>query len=260
LSALLGEVSLNETRALAQHYEGCVACRSALREDELLLQDLAARPQLAVSEDAFTDRVLAARAALPSEPRPAHASERRRRLVHGAGVLAVAACAAVSLLTLAPRAPRSEVQARGAELSRAQKVSADVLFVRDSVLYPLSNARLQQGDALAVRYTNPGDVPRYLTVFALDAQNELHWVYPAYVDPASNPSSVRLLPEVRGKLLDEVVEPEAPAPGELSVFALITAQPLHVQEIEALRRGLSKERIQAVFSGADVQTWRATWN
>lgn len=153
-----------------------------------------------------------------------------------------------------------DFQARGSSSVGASSASVDLLFVRDAVFYPLAGAALREGDALAVRYTNTGDVPKYLAVFALDAQRELHWIYPAYVDAAQNPSSVALVPPARGKLLSEVVEPEAPAQGKLQVFALVTAAPIHVREIESLpRTRLTAEGIAAAFSGANLQTWRATW-
>ena len=271
LSALLGELSVNEARALETHRAGCARCRQALRADEQLLSDLAAAPELPRSDVSFTADVMAAcAAASPATPRqrarmlsartPESIRARSRQVMVWSGALALAACAAALLLVLPWRMHATDFQARGASTGATPVVSADVLLVRDGAFHPVSGARLHEGDALAVRYTNAGDVPKYLAVFALDAQRELHWIYPAYVDEAANPSSVALAPEVRGQLLSEVVEPEAPAEGELRVFAVVTNTPIYVKDVEAMpRRQLDSNRIEAAFSSANVQTWRATW-
>ena len=258
LAALLGELSVNQARALAAHRVGCAACRQALLADEQLLADLAAAPELPQSEPAFTASVMAAcRAAPLAQPRP---RTRQRNVETWSAALALAACAAALSVALPWSRRASDFQARGVSAAHAPAVSAEVLFVRDAVFHPVLGARLREGDALAVRYTNRGDVPRYLAVFALDARRELHWIYPAYVDAAANPGSVILAPDARDKLLSEVVEPEAPAAGELRVFALVTDAAVHVKEVEALpRRQLSAERLEAFFPSAKVQTWGATW-
>ncbi|MDB4975619.1 MAG: hypothetical protein JWN48_3960 [Myxococcaceae bacterium] len=260
LAALLGELSVNEARALERHCESCTLCTAALRADEQLLGDLAAWPALADREHSFTAKVMAACTA--SAPSIDVGGRRRRTVAVWSSSLALSACAAAWLLLGTPRVDeRADTQARGAAATDRPAVAADVLFVRDAVLHPLSGAQLRDGDALAVRYTNVGDTAKYLAVFMLDAQRELHWIYPAYVDARDNPRSVALTAGVRGKLLDEVVAPEQPAAGPLQVFTVVTSAPLHVQDVEALGGAqIDAERLETQFVGAAVQTWRATWN
>ena len=138
-------------------------------------------------------------------------------------------------------------------------VTPDVLLLRDKTLLPVEHAELHPGDGLVVRYWNSSDEPVYLAVFAIDANSAVHWVYPAYLDAAQNPASIRLERAVEGKIMGEAVEPEKPAEGPLRIVALLTSEPLSVRQVEAqLARRLG--RLTEIFPNARVHEWSCTWN
>jgi hypothetical protein len=124
----------------------------------------------------------------------------------------------------------------------------------------LSGALLRPGDALAVRCTNRGPTGMFLAVFVVDAEGSTHWVYPAYDDPSEDPHSVPIAKGLSDRLLDEVVEPAAPAAGPLRAYAVWSSTPLGVHAIEAHLDQLSTTGADSFFARAYVQRWSATWN
>jgi anti-sigma factor RsiW len=270
LRALVGELTVNEAAALARHRERCPRCHGLGAQHELLLADLRAPPVLARSEDAFVASVVAACQDMPRPRELALPALWRRRSLLWSGALAVAAAIALASLavrrtdhpTSAPAGgPAHEYfAARGASDGREPLAFADLLFVRAGVAARLSGAALQSGDALAVRCTNRGDQRAYLAVFALDASDATHWIFPAYNDESLDPSSIAIEPALRDRLLDEVVEPASPASGPLRVYAVWSEAPLTVHAIEAHLDELSASAPDAFFSRAYIQRWSATWN
>jgi len=126
---------------------------------------------------------------------------------------------------------------------------------------PLEGAELHAGDGITARYFKPGEGAEYLALFAVDADGAVHWIFPAYLDAASNPLSLALAPSPKGHLLEDAVEPEAPAVGRLRVVSVVSRAPLSVREIESrlVRRGLNRPVMAEIFPSDQVQEWSATW-
>jgi len=260
---VLGELSVNESEAVARHRAACADCRAALRERTELLSDLRATPELESSEDEFTRRVLARR---DRQQSPGSSSRSTRGWARALAVSLVAAAALFALLPrfeteLAMHSQADHGQPRGTTTAGlAAEPFAELFRVRDGVFTPLGEAALTAGDAIAVRCSNAGDEPVRLLVFALDAESTVHWLYPAYLDAATNPESITIAARTRDRLLDEMVEPEAPRAGALRVFALFSRAPLTVADIEAHRAELALTTLPAFLGGARVQRWSTTWN
>jgi len=157
-------------------------------------------------------------------------------------------------------ATSGELAARGAgALRKAATVQAFVgRAVAGKAAALLEGAELSPGDGIVVRYSNPTPRDAYLMVFALDSKRDVHWLHPAYLDESSNPSSLRLAQQVEGRTLDEVAEPEHPAPGALRVFALLTEAPLAVKAVEA-RLAAAQAPVGELFPQAEVEEWSCTW-
>ncbi|HVZ34957.1 MAG TPA: hypothetical protein VG963_21165 [Polyangiaceae bacterium] len=285
LAGLLGELSVNQASELERHRTVCSRCRALWRAHEQLLADLRAAPPLSRAQDEFVAQVLArCEESPPQRADPAlgaPAQEAPARPMMGPDRLSsttrrwawsLALAAALGLCVVAPwRAHEppgdagARIAARGAQgratsAPRTQRTpSAELWFVRDGVFAPLVGARLRAGDGLAVRCSNPDGEPVRLAVFALDAQSEVHWIYPAYVDPDSNPESISIAPRVLDRMLGEVVEPDAPAVGPFRVFAVFSRAPIAVRTVEAHRRELSAAELPAFLAGAHVQQWSVEW-
>lgn len=230
--------------------------------EDLRLLKVSPGPSLGTED--FMERVMSACAAQPS----AKPTRRRRLGAWSYGTAAViAAAAAVTLVAL--RTPTQDdglgalaghVTARGAGLpSRAATVQAFVARTGPGVAPALlEGAELGPGDGILVRYSNPTEHAAYLMVFALDQRGDVHWIHPAYLNEHDSPSSLHLEPRATLKVLDEVAEPENPAPGPLRVYALLSEAPLRVKDVEA-KLGANQAPVHELFPRTEVEEWRCTW-
>jgi hypothetical protein len=92
---------------------------------------------------------------------------------------------------------------------------------------------MSSNDALLFSYSNLGPKPfEYVMVFAVDANGDVFWFFPAYEREGSNPVSVPLRKGVHAVEFDESVRYQL-APGPLEIRALFTAGPLRVLEVES---------------------------
>lgn len=87
-------------------------------------------------------------------------------------------------------------------------------------------------DGFVFSYTNLGAHPfQYLMIFAVDANAEVRWFYPAYVAAGTNPESIAIERGGANVPLGELVRHDF-ADGELSLYALFTNAPANVLQIE----------------------------
>jgi hypothetical protein len=226
------------------------------------LRLLRVSPGPSLDTDDFMARVMSACSAEASAT-----SLRRRRLgawVYGAAAVVAAAAAATTVLSVAQHetglgALGGRVAARGAGLPSRATVQAFVTRTQAGVAPALlEGAVLGPGDGILVRYSNPTERVAYLMVLALDERGDVHWIHPAYLNEHDSPSSLGLEPRTTWRVLDEVAEPENPAPGPLRVYALLSDAPLRVKDVEA---ELSAQQLpmSELFPQAQVEEWRCTW-
>ena len=275
----LGELPVNGRQALRAHIESCGRCldeRSALRRVMASLRPAeAVMMEASGDETAFSARLLAAVSVTPQERRP---PERRWHLRRTAvtGTLAAAAMGAV-WLWVSPRAnvrpPASEERAqrvagtfvaRGAPAAAGERLSAEILLVHGGHLQPLAGAAVRRSDALAVRVTNLSGTEAQVMAFAWDAAGEVHWLYPAYLDARTNPRSVPIAAGARDRLLDDVVQPDAPHAGPLRLVTLGPPRPLTVMVDEARRPSTPAGQrrtadIASLFPHVIAREWSARW-
>jgi hypothetical protein len=133
------------------------------------------------------------------------------------------------------------------------------LFALGAQPEPLAaGARVSPSTAFVLGYRNLSRaVPLYVLAFAVDAGDEIHWLYPGFTaasdDPAAPPlatsDTTRLMPD--SAVLDGVV------PGTLRVIAVVSADRLHVSAIERLRGAeLAATALQRRFASAAVSELR----
>ncbi len=232
LIALLdGESTENRADQLRAHAAGCADCGARLAS----LQTLTARlrhPPSGTPDPSFVDEV--------ERRLPAGSPAIRRRRPLLAGLSALAAAAVVGLVAL-PSLRRSEFTPRGTPAPWHELVATSLEIVGPTATRPLrAGERLVAGEGIAVSARNGHPKqPVYLMVFARDARGEVHWIVPAWTDPAAPPQSVVLPP--RGELPGPAGRtPEDPAPGKLQVSVLLTRSPIDVRAVESdLRAGRS---------------------
>lgn len=250
LRLLDGEATENRALELRAHAATCPACAAELRAHEALLARVAA-PVEGLSTAGAVEAVMARVRAAPPERR--RAPSRRGRLLSG---LAAAAAVAIAALVLAPRGrDAGEFRARGAGVEWTRKVGVE-LWALDA-----GPRRLSAGDSLApgvplvASFSNVDDAPAYLLAYALDARGEVHWVYPAWLDPRTDPQSVTLDAAAVNRALPDSVVLEDVAPGQLSFVLVTTRAPLRVSSIEhAPAVARTPEAVRARWPGARVET------
>ncbi len=258
-----GELTENDAARLRAHAAACPPCARALRAQERLVARLAAPlPGLATAGAvAEVMRRLDAPAAAPAPRRlrplgpPAWASG-----------LAALAAAAVLLVALPPGHRLGGFTARGAAAPWTSQVGVELWALRDQP------RRLAPGDGLApgvpvvASVRNAGPAAAWLLAYALDARGEVHWLYPGYLDPATDPEALRLDGRQAQRTLPESVVLEDVPAGTLRVVTVVSPGPRRVSEIEraapsertpeALRRRWPEARVDEVplrYAGGEAR-------
>lgn len=233
--------------AAAAHVVGCASCAARKRELEQIVGDMRGDVDTHAA-DALVERLT-------------QKVQRKRsaRVLYGAAsVLALAAT-----ILLGPRLFRADTfDARGGGAHAQTQVELALDVVRrpaggSVTLSPAADIATTSDAHLLLSYgTRALTTPSYVLCFAVDAAGDVHWLYPAYENAASDPASIELragrelaaMPTEA--LLDEV------KPGKLQVFALISNQPLHVSEVERLAPSeLARANLERRFLRSDVRTW-----
>lgn len=169
-----------------------------------------------------------AQPAPPSRPRRAPGW-----VVYTAGL----AAAAFAVLTVGLRhiGGGDEVRSKGVAASASQRWAGIRLYrVTDNKPPVPIDGVVRVQDSVLVEYTNLGPEPfDYLMVFAVDAQKQVAWLYPAWEQASEDPVSIMARKGVVGQELRSLIRPVW-AVGPLTIHALFTRQPLHVREVEAM--------------------------
>jgi anti-sigma factor RsiW len=259
LIALLdGEATENRAADLRAHLQRCASCQATQASFERLRDAIAELSD--VPEEGTAPRLLERIQAAPAAPVTPRQQRRLAYPLAVAGVLAVAAAAAIwPRLHGDPGRDAGTFAARGhGHEGAARSLHRDVgVTVRRGTarLPPLADGEdVSNETTYAVSYRNLGaGASAFLMVLAVDSAHAVHWIHPAYLDAKDDPSSVPLDHAVEDHLLPATVTLDSPAPGELHVITLVTPRPLRVSQIEALSAPeIAPGPLQARFPEADV--------
>jgi hypothetical protein len=265
---LLVDGEATETRAaeMRAHVSACPRCRRALSELETLVDDLEKAVPAVSSADAVD--ALMARIARVDAPKK-RAQGTKGRWAAGIGAL-LASAAAWMLLARVPGdspipgspANGDEFRARGgssiAGLERDVSVELHMLRGQEPVeLVP--GAVVERDSKYVASYRNVRALERgesYMTLFALDQEGVLHWLYPAYEKPGDDPSSPPLARGATERAMPSMVVLDRPSVGAMRFVALVTTAPLRVSQIEALSaEELTLTALRRHFPGASLREW-----
>jgi len=245
-----GELTHNQAGAVREHAQSCAACRA--RESHLSRLTAALSRLELPADEAFVQAV----AGKLNRPRP------RPRMVLPA--LAAAAAMVVAVLVVRP-SPHPGFAARGAASSAEPSGRRRLGF--EAFVHPASRAQarrpLRDGDALApgdglsfLLYNRSHQEARFL-LFGVDAQGAVHWFYPAYLAPGTDPTSPVLAATPEVVSLGEGVTPDHPAPGAFQVVAVFAPEELRVQQVEQLLSEGSLDALRQRYPAAEIQVIRA---
>ncbi len=228
--ALVAYLEGTQPRAVADdlgtHVASCTACRAALGHLEAVRATL--RCSTLAPDPQFVSEVMQR---LPN----------RRPLVWFRAlapvVLGAAAASVLWLLTIAvpPSTPLPVARGDAAHGSLSQ-LGVEVFLHPQGQSHARSliqgGEALHPGDGLSFVVHQPSGKSLYLCLFAVDAKQEVHWFYPAYLNAQHPPEALRLAPESERVSLPEGVVPEGVAAGPLQVVALFLDRPVNVAEVE----------------------------
>ncbi len=249
LRLLDGEVSENHAARLRSHLVACRHCAQEFEAQRRLAARLAAPVEGVPSSGAA--QALLRRLDSTVAPRPPRMA--RRWWALGAGGLAAAV--AVATLIVLPRGASGpgEFRARGAAVAWGSKVGIEVWALEKAPRKLVAGAPVAQGTPFVASYSNVDSAAAHLLAFGVDARGEVHWLYPAFDDPDTDPKSVRLEPlHVQQALPDSVVLEDVP-PGPLRIVSVISRSPLRVSSVESLpTQERTVEGLRARFPGAGV--------
>jgi hypothetical protein len=258
VKAELGELTVNQVRTVDAHLAACETCahsRAEIRE----LESALGRVDTPSQGERFVERVMAARSDTRGLP------TRRLGIPIFAAAAVVLLAAGSAMFASGTWKTQDTWTARGSKArARTHVPSCDVLVMRDGKLLPVSGQTLSAADAFAVRYANPTNQTRYLAAFAVDVAGAVHWLFPEYVDAATDPPSIPLASTTDEQLLPQVVAPDGPAPGPMRVVTLMSREPTSVRPIERALRdtpvGVPASRALALaFPHALIQEWSCSW-
>lgn len=226
-----GELTENRAAELRDHLRACPGCSAELDAQRRLVGFVSADIPGSPGDGA----VEAVMRRLEVAADPAGRPVTRPRLRQVLAALATASALASLAIVLHSRGTRDEGEfsARGAAVTWARKIGVEVWALEDAPRRLGAGDRLASGVPLVVSFSNVDPAPAYLLAFALDDRGEVHWVYPAFLDPRDDPASVRLDASVVQRTLPEAVTLEDVPAGSLRFVLVVTRDPLRVSSIES---------------------------
>jgi hypothetical protein len=255
LSFVDADLSPEQLARVEKHLEVCSACAKQVMTLSSLVADLGAP----LSTEPPLD--VALHVASVMDRLDSRVIERRWSawLTWGGGFAAAAATLLLFVKLQAPTGPQlgGELVARGgpADASLSRNVGVQLYSSQHAELTALgSGSRIAQSTALTAGLRNLANTRAYLLLFAVDSQHAVHWIAPEYVSQGSNPEATPIEPDRAERLLPSVAVFDDLAPGPLGVVAVISSEPLHVSDVEALPPAeLSAERLLKRFPRAEVR-------
>jgi hypothetical protein len=249
LSFVDADLPPEQLARVEKHLEVCSACAKQVMTLSSLVEDLGA--PLRTEPPGVMDRL------------DSHVAQPRWSawLSWGGGLAAAAAALLLFMKFQAPLAPQkvagSELVARGGpvEASLSRNVGVQLYSSRHAELTALgSGSRITPSAALTAGLRNLATERAYLLLFALDSRKAVHWIAPEYTSQGSNPEASPIAPATTERLLPSVAVFDDLAPGPLRVIAVISSDPLHVSDVEALPPAeLNAERLLRRFPRSEVR-------
>jgi hypothetical protein len=204
--------------SLRAHLPACAACRQAYGDYQVAERlDPRARPP--------RERLAAALGLAREVNTPV-----RRGLRWALGAATVVG--AVALLLVATKtSPGTGMVARGKGVDPLASLDVAIFRVKGERESARVTDVVSPDDQLAFAYRNELG-KAFLMIFAMDGAGHTLWYYPAWTDPADNPTAVPITTQVGLKELPEAVR-HALQGSSLTVYALFMDQALDVRAVEA---------------------------
>ncbi len=225
-------LGLHQAGDVRGHLARCPACAARLAQLEQLIAEL--RTPIAASSRSAVARVM--------HRLDARRAPRRTRWQLGAALAAV-----LGVVAAWPVRDRGQFTARGgggAALApghvTAEAIAREVgtsLFAVGARAEPLAlGARVSPTTAYVLGYRDLSRaIALYALVFAVDANDDVHWLYPGFTAPGDDPPAVALAISDTTQLLPETVVLDHVPAGPLRMIVVVSAERMRVSQVERLR-------------------------
>lgn len=248
-----GALSEKDERPIREHLEACVHCKEGVARIKGALACLSKEEPIDMA--AHVDVVMAAIERAPSSvARPPRTT---RVLPVALGALAAAA-ALVLGVGIGRHSPESEFTARGGAAVDAglrRTVALTVQVLDGEVARPVVRGTVvTRKTRFLASHRNTSVVAAQAMVFAVDSKNTVHWLYPAYDSASADPPSVALVGTGGSEvMMSSAVSFEDLSSGPLTLFTVLSREPLRVSRIERMR-DLSLAALRRELSEADISS------
>ena len=243
-----GELTENRATTVRAHLQGCGTCRREADTLRALVEDVS-RPIEPLP--GAVERLMGRLDEAPREARRA-----RWRGMGAAFAVAAVVALAVGVRTRTRADLPGTLAARGAPDAPSLERDVGVTVYRGTshldVLRPGDDVATDAAYSIGYRNVGPAD-SAFAAVFAQDARGDIHWIAPVWLDPHADPASESLAHAEREERATGAVVLDRPAPGDLRVFVVVTAQPLRVSEVEGAGRALDVPGLRRRWPGAVVE-------
>lgn len=248
-----GEVTANRAAQMEAHAAACNQCEREIARLTTLIGEIE-RPAVDVCQPEVS--AIMARLDEGAAPQPI-----ARSLIWSAAAVAAAAAALV-IVALSGGGQKVSRTEPGTFSPRGHSGTGDDLSrMVGFAFYSGADANAELGagasisadSPLTATYRNLGERAVYALIFVVDSAGEIHWLYPAYTDPDSDPRSVELLPGQRAGQFGQTVVLDEPSPGPMRVFTVVSGAAHNVSSVENLAAGeRTVDGIQNRFPDAAV--------
>ncbi|HXI54820.1 MAG TPA: hypothetical protein VNO55_02090 [Polyangia bacterium] len=161
----------------------------------------------------------------------------RRRAVWGVGLGLATVCAAALLVVVRPS---DGFRARGGSgASDGDHPSLSIFRVAADGVTRVQRAgsSMRASEPLAFSFTNPGAAGYdHLMVFAVDGHGRVFWFWPAWENPADDPTAIVISPGAQPMELGESIRHPL-SPGRITIYGFFSSQAHHVRQVEAALAG-----------------------
>jgi len=227
----LGELTESKTRVLSAHVENCSVCTAELSDLASMLAAVHTTEPSLNNKDLLPNVL----AKLSREQSVKPRFVLRRAWPVAVGALALAAGLFIALSpSVKNEAQDTGFTARSAGTAAEAWVGIDVFRLDERAQVSRLGDRMSADDALLFTYTNRGSEPfSHLMIFGVDVNGGVHWYYPAYVAPGTDPVAIPIARGVASVELPDQIRHSLPH-GRLVLYGLFLRFAERVSTIEAL--------------------------
>lgn len=246
-----GAASEKDEGVWRKHITGCARCGAELRGLQKALEVLAEDEPLDV--ESHTNGVMARLDGAPARRRPFAPLALSAIALAAALVVGIGIGRGTRPSVTEDFTPRGGGSATGSTIAR--EVALDLFVGAEGGRFErvAPNAEIASDAALLASGRNLATADVFALVFLVDAKNVVHWIYPAWTDPKTDPRAVSIPMSTDLTSLGDAVAFSDLALGPAEIVAVLGPLPMSVSQIEQ-RHDLAPDSLKRAFPAAEVRS------